>query len=177
MADNVVLEKEADSVKKKFDRSLFRFTMPFNVRKPVLGKAMALDNDDHIFVKTMEVDKDTMLVTPVYDRSSWKEEIIAQKDNCGMELMRRQLRLGLAKPSDFYDDGKSGFDTSVLPETVHDARKNADELNGEIAKIAQAIGLDDTQALTADQLIDKLSAAVKARFDAQAAQVKEGESK
>lgn len=172
MADQVNLEKKE---RKPFT---MKFTMPFHVTKPVLKKGASLDLDYHVFVERMEVDKDTLVVTPVFGRSSWQEEIEAQVDNCGMELMKKQLRQGLIKPSDLYDDGKGGIDTSIIPETVHEARKKADEVNHGLSELAKAIGIDDSQELSADQFVDKLTSAIKAKWnEQQAAKATEGEQK
>lgn len=138
---------------------------PFCVN-PAPVQQPALDN---VFVHRItgtEVDRETLSVKPVYEDVDLVAEIQACKDLAGLDYMKSQLAAGLASPEDFYDNGQSGFDTTVIPETVHEAAKKADAASADIAEIAKAIGIDGDEPLTAAQFEKALTAAVKARVDA-----------
>lgn len=70
----------------------------------------------------VDLDKETgntnVVVTGVQDVH---EEIQHFKDQCGFEGMRNLIARGQARPLDFADDGKHGFDSSKLPDNVNDA--------------------------------------------------------
>lgn len=168
---------ESQIPSRKTDRKI-SLVNPFHCIVPKTVECK-FDYDDHWYVDHMEKDKETFSVHPVFSKKSWQEEIEANKDNCGMELMRKQLRQGLIKPEDLYDDGKGGVDTTVIPSTVHEARKKADSINKSLADLAQELGLSEEDALTAKALEEKLTAAVKAKYEASQAQAqakKEGDA-
>lgn len=173
------MPEEVTEVKKKKQNRVFNYVCPFGVKKPKIAPYV-VKNDDHIIVDRMHVDKETLIVSPVFSKTSWQEEIDSNVGNCGMELMKKQLRQGAASPEDFYDDGKSGVNTTLIPETVHEARKKSDALNKSLADLALELGLTEEDAITAKALEEKLTAAVKSKYEAEqaAAQAKtEGESK
>ena len=172
------MPEEVVAIKKKQNR-VINYVCPFGVKKPVI-KPYVVKNDDHIIVERMHVDKKTLIVSPVFGKTSWQEEIDSNVGNCGMELMKKQLRQGIISPEDLYDDGKGGVNTTVIPETVHEARKNSDALQKSLADLARDLGLSEEDAITAKALEEKLTAAVKSKYEAEvaASQAKpEGESK
>lgn len=105
-----------------------------------------------------EYDKELGCVVPVFEEVDLVAEIQACRNMCGVELMRTLLSQGKAKPEDFYDDGNSGIDTSVIPGSVHDAAKAAEAGQQQFAALAKALGVEDGEALTAAQLEKALTA-------------------
>lgn len=170
------METQQPKTEKKV-KSFPKLVNPFHCKKPEI-KGAKLNYDSHWQVGEMVKDEKTFSVYPKFIKTSWQEEIEANKDNCGMELMRKQLRQGLIKPEDLYDDGKNGIDTGLIPDNVHEARKKADDLNKSLADLAKELGLSEEDALTAKLLEEKLTAAVKAKYEAaqvEAQAKKEGE--
>lgn len=66
------------------------------------------------------------------------------KDQCGMELAKRLIKLGQAAPEDFADDGKGSFDDSAIPPTSQ-ARANA-----AVAAKAQLDAIKDVYGIPKD---------------------------
>jgi len=72
------------------------------------------------------------------------------KDQCGMELAKRLIRIGQATPDDFRDTGKGNYDGTNIPINATD-RANAAVLAKNNAD-AMASELGVTQDMTEDQL-------------------------
>lgn len=148
---------------------------PFTVGRMPRGVCAPYD-DGFVFHATgVEVDKDTLVVSPVYEKTDLHQILEDGKEYCGLDYMKKRLRMGLAKPEDFYDDGKlDGVDLGAVPETPHDAARISEATQSQLASLAKYLGLEDGREYTADQLEAALVARVKA--DWAAAQVKpEGE--
>lgn len=105
-----------------------------------------------------EYDQETGAVLPIIEMVDIEEEIQACRNMCGVELMRTLLSQGKAKPEDFYDDGNSGIDVSLIPGSVHEAAKAAEAGQQQFAELAKALGIEDGEALTAQQLEKALTA-------------------
>lgn len=119
-------------------------------------------------IKSVEVDKDTLSSRPVFEEYDLQAEIDARRNDCGMEQMKALLRNGQATAEDFQDDGKHGFDNTILPSNIHEAKKMADMKADEIAKVAGKVGLPaDKEGFTAKELEWYLTQAVQKAFEAQ----------
>jgi hypothetical protein len=125
---------------------------------------------------SMKIDEKTHQTCPVFEEFDLAEEVRKCQDLAGMDYMKRLLATGQAKPEDFYDDGKSGIDTTLFPSTVHEARDKANEANDDLAKIAKALGMTD-EGITQKSMEDLLSAKIKELWEKQqaAAQAKAAE--
>lgn len=115
-------------------------------------------------VKTMEVDRDTLVAVPVYDKVDLVAEINACRDLCGLEYMKVQLARGLAKPEDFMAKPSEFGDTTVVPQDVHTAKKIADMGNEELAKLAKIIGIKPGENLTPQLFEDRLKDYISANW-------------
>lgn len=85
------------------------------------------------------------------------------KDQCGMEFVQKQLRLGLLKPEDLADDGKHSGD-GTLPIDVNDAYRAALNAGKEKQELAKALGIDLPENVTPDQIkaaLEKIYAKVE----------------
>lgn len=142
---------------------------PFLTRK-VRGQRL-LDLGCHPVYRasSMQVDEKTHQTAPVFEEYDLREEIVKCKSLAGVDYMKRLLATGQAKPEDFYDDGKSGLDTTLFPSNVHEAREKANEGNDELAKIAAALGATE-EGITQKSLEDLLKAKIKTIWEEQQAQ-------
>lgn len=109
-------------------------------------------------VKTMEVDHDTLVAVPVYEKIDLQAEIDACRGLCGLEYMKQQLARGLAKPEDFRAKPGEFGDTTTLPQDVHTAKKLAEMGNEDLSKLAKLIGIKDSEELTPELFEDRLKA-------------------
>lgn len=159
MPEEVFNEGQTEEVKK----ASVVFKNPFCGSPAVVGHP-ALDNRKAWRITSANIDKKTLCTSPVFEEYDSQEEIQKCKELCGIEYMRMLLKTGQAKAEDFYDDGKSGIDTTVFPESVHEAKKEAEKLNDDLSKLAQEVGAKEGQTYSAEQLEDLLISAVKEKF-------------
>ena len=145
------------------------FVNPFCV---VPTKPRVLDISPRLIKRLQEVkvDPETLETYAVYEDVDLQAEIDARINDCGFTYMQTLLRTGQAKPSDFADDGMHGIDATVIPETVHDAHRLAEENNAQLQELAKALGLQDGDVLTQDMIERKLTEKVQALYEAQKAQ-------
>ena len=116
-----------------------------------------------------EIDKDNLTVKPVYEPYDLFELVQQGKTQAGVDYMKHLLATGQAVPEDFYDDGKSGLDTTLMPKTIHDAKAMADKAEEDIKAFAKASGAEDEEGYTQAKLEALVSAKVKEIFDKQQA--------
>lgn len=127
-------------------------------------------------IKTVEVkDAKTLEVAPVFEQVDLMEEVRASSDLAGVDYMKRLLATGQAQPEDFYDDGKSGVDMRMIPETVHDASKASENLKNQISEVAKAAGVPEDEKISGSQLEKYVAELVAKQFAAQQSNNKEGE--
>lgn len=115
-------------------------------------------------VQTMNVDKDTLMVSPVFDKVDLVEEIQKCKNLCGLEYMKQLLARGLAKPEDFMAKPEDFHDLTQVPQDVHTAARISDMTNEELAKLAKIIGIKESEELTAELFEDRLKAYIEANW-------------
>lgn len=115
-------------------------------------------------VSNMNVDKETIIVSPVFEKVDLMAEIEAARDLCGVEHMQRLLASGLAKPEDFKAKPNEFYDLTGLPEDVHTASRIADMTNDELAKLARIIGIKESEELTPELFEERLTAYIKANW-------------
>lgn len=115
-------------------------------------------------VQTMNVNKDTLAVTPVFEKIDLIEEIQKCKNLCGLEYMKQQLARGLAKPEDFIAKPEDFHDVTQVPQDVHTAARISDMTNDELAKLARIIGIQDSEELTAELFEQRLKAYIQSNW-------------
>lgn len=136
-------------------KSVVKLVNPFCVYKPIADDSKV--EYKAYRVKCMEVDKETLTAEPVFEEFDLQAEINARLDDAGFNAMRTLIMTGQAKPEDFYDDGKHGFDNTVLPENIHEARKVADSGASDLAALAQVLGVKEGEELSPQVLETYLS--------------------
>lgn len=109
-------------------------------------------------VKTTEISEETKSLVPVFEFVDLTEEIAKCQGLAGLDLMKTLLAQGKAKPEDFYDDGRSGVDVTAIPSDIHAAKAAAEAGQQQFAELAKALGVEDGEALTAQQLEKALTA-------------------
>lgn len=127
-----------------------------------------------------EVDKKSGNVYPSFEKVDLIEEIQSCRELAGFDYMKKLLMTGQASPEDFYDDGQSGGDMTVLPQTIHEAKKLADENAEIIAKAAKCAGVKEGEAISGERLEQLITAEVEKRHKAYIASLeaqKVGETK
>lgn len=108
------------------------------------------------------VDKETMQFAPTFEEVDIFEEIQANKMLCGLEYMKALLKTGRVTAEELADNSGAIYDLSQIPESVHEAKAQADALNGELAKVAQAAGLEDGHTYTPAQFEEAVKKATAA---------------
>lgn len=152
------------------------FKCPFLIRK--LG---VQDRQPGELVKVnrisgqVNVDKETLTVTPVIEEVDLDAEIQTYLNMCGLEYFKILLAQGKVTPESSHDDGKHAVDMSLMPKTVHEAAKVADRDSETIAMVAKALGLGDDDKLTAEKLVSLLVKQVEANASAKPAESGEGD--
>lgn len=107
-------------------------------------------------VSNMTVDRDTLMVSPEFEKVDLIAEIQSCKMLCGLEYMKVQLQRGLAKPEDFMAKPEDFHDVTQVPQDIHTASRLADMRSGELAKLAKAIGIQDNEELTPELFEQRL---------------------
>lgn len=87
------------------------------------------------------------------------------KDQCGMEAAKRLLKLGQAQPEDFADDGKSGLDCTVIPESAQDRANAAVAAKAQADAVKQKFGIPTDQDLTQEQFENLIKSYISANPD------------
>lgn len=110
-----------------------------------------------------------------------QQEVIKQFfDQCGMEGMRKLIAAGQARPSDFYDDGKSGGDFTGLPDNVNDAYRKAQEGDSKSKEVLSSLGVsvvtDEKGNIDMAATEEAINKAIDAKFKAIQAQSKASSS-
>lgn len=151
------------------------YANPFGCRRPGVVQPKL----DDVWVQrtvSTEVDKETLLVTPVFEMIDSVKEIQSCKDLCGLDYMKKLLASGQVSAEDLQDNANAEFDTTVLPGNVHEAKRMANQTNEQIAQAIKAAGGQEGQVYNAAQIEALISDAVKAAFaKAQANTPKEGD--
>lgn len=89
------------------------------------------------------------------------EMIQTYKDQCGVEYVQKLIKMGMATPSQFMDDGRHGGDASA-PTDINDALALANAGNSAAQQIAKSLGMTIDESTTDQQIADR----IKAIFDA-----------
>ena len=139
---------------------------PFRTLKVPTVSLPDLHGEKLFRVSRMKLDKKTGTVEPVYEAFDLQPEIDACQELAGVDYMKKLLKTGQATPEDFYDDGKSGIDNTLLPKTVHEAKALADQNNAQIAELCKTIGVPEGETLTGAQLESYLKDYVRKQFEA-----------
>lgn len=106
--------------------------------------ASKLDSEPHDLrpIYSLKLDPETGNTSVEVNDYEDEQEIIQNFfDQCGMEGMRKLIASGQARPSDFYDDGKSGGDFTGLPDNVNDAYRKAQEGDSKSTAVLSALGV------------------------------------
>lgn len=145
-----------------------KYANPF-IRRTKHAAAVKFNDPNVIRIKSVNVDKKTMLVSPVYETINTQAEIQACADLCGIVYMKKLLASGQVSAEDLADTKPTSFDSSVIPVDVHTARRLADKANAQIAAAIQASGGIEGEVYSADQVERMLTQAVKLAFEQQKA--------
>lgn len=129
----------------------------------------SLDNVKVARVVSMEVDKETLTTSPVFDVFDVDEQIQSCKDLCGMEYMKKLLQSGQVTAEDLQDNAGADIDLTRVPQSPQEALRKANEVNEQIGKLAKAIGCEEGKKYTAQEIESMLTAAIKGQYDAQQA--------
>lgn len=143
---------------------------PFGVipPKPIKTKA------DKRYLDTYGVELDKATGTTkvvVTGKIDLVEMIQANKDLCGMELVKKMIATGQADPSEFADDGAHGGDFSLGsdPTTVYMAAQEAAARASKASQELAALGLTEEQIKTISGedlhklIMDKVNAVMATR--------------
>lgn len=153
----------------KAEAAAFVPVCPFHIRKPGAYK----EPEPLVLVDRIsdqvEVNKETLEVRPVVEKVDLQAEIQTWKGQCGLEYFKTLVAQGKAKPEDAHDDGKHGVDTRQLPETIHEAHAQSEALSGVISDVAKSLGIKEGKAISEEDLIEKLSAAIAVQIKTQPA--------
>lgn len=87
------------------------------------------------------------------------------KDQCGMEAAKRLLKTGQAQPEDFADDGKSGFDCTVIPESAQERANAAVAAKAQADAVKEKFGIPTDQDLTQEQFENLIKSYISANPD------------
>lgn len=100
------------------------------------------------------------------------EFIQTQKDKCGIEVVMRQVKLGVIDPSTLADDGKHGGDATLVPQYAGDLLRQQEAAANTADKISKAYGVDLSK-VPADQIEKVLTDAIAAKIAATKAATEE----
>lgn len=108
------------------------------------------------YIIDLKVNFDPKTGKAIPDESD-KKDLVAliqtYKDQCGVEAMKRLIKTGQAQPEDFSDDGKSGMDTTIVPDTAQGRANLAAAAAQQTDQIKQNLNLpDDANNMTDEQL-------------------------
>lgn len=145
-----------------------KYANPF-IRRTKHAAAVKFNDPYVIRIKSVEIDKETMLVSPVYEKVNTQAEIQACADLCGIVYMKKLLAFGQVSAEDLADIHATSFDSSILPEDVHTARRLANKANEEVAAAVKLSGGVDGEVYSAEQVERMLTQAVKLAFEQQKA--------
>lgn len=143
-------------------------------------KGVKLNRRKYRRISSGTVDKETLRFSPVYEEYDLVEEIEANKKLCGLEYMKTLLKTGRVTAEDLADNAGANYDLSQVPDNVHEAKEQADALNEELAKVAQASGLEDGHSYTPEQFeeaVKKATAAAIQEIQAKQAAAASGDNK
>lgn len=162
----------AETVKKQLDVKLVN---PFVAGVKHIDPP-ALDNVYAARVVSMDVDKETLTVVPVFEQYDQQAEIQACKDLCGMEYMKKLLASGQVTAEDLADNAGQEYDLTIIPETPQEALRKANQVNESIGKLAAQIGCEDGKKYTGQEVESMLTAFIKKQYEAQQAQAAAGDA-
>ena len=121
---------------------------------------VVLDDNALIEVKT-EFDPATGSTKPVESALDFQKLIESYKDQCGVEYMIKQVKLGAVQLSALADDGQHSADVSGVPETAADAYQAGLAASAELDGFAKALGVNlsglsqkDAEALITGKLAE-----------------------
>lgn len=100
------------------------------------------------------------------------EFVQSQKDKCGIEVVMRQVRLGVIDPAALADDGKHGGDATLVPQYAGDLLRQQEAAASTAEKISRAYGVDLSK-IPADQIEKALTEAIAAKVAASQTEKKE----
>lgn len=145
-----------------------QYANPF-IRRTKHAAAVKFNDPNVIRIKSVNLDKETMIVTPVYETVNTQAEIQACADLCGIVYMKKLLASGQVSAEELGDNNPTNFDSSVIPADVHTARRLANKANEEVAAAIKLSGGADGEVYSAEQVERMLTQAVKLAFEQQKA--------
>lgn len=109
----------------------------------------------------------------VDDKIDLVELIQSYKDQCGIEFMLNQMKIGVVTPSSICDDGQHSGDASIYPDNAADAYQAALKANEQKKELAKQLGIP-VEDLTEENIAAKV-AEIFGKVDGKTEEVKKDE--
>lgn len=126
----------------------------YNTR-PVEGQARVFEavnvNDPYMANLKVKVNEDGTVSPDESDLVNLDELIQTYKDQCGMELAKRLIKLGQIDPASLADDGKHSYDGSKVPDGAQAIANAAIAAGKNVDAAKSALGIPEGN-LTDEQL-------------------------
>lgn len=139
-----------------------------------------LKNDEKILNERFLIQPKPVLVEgtgdtkiDITDKLDLVELAESYKDQCGVEYMLKQIKLGMAVPAQFADDGQHSGDASAFPDNAADAYQAALKANEQKKELAKQLGIP-VENLTEENIAAKV-AEIFGKVDGKTQEVKKDE--
>lgn len=131
----------------------------YDNERPIPGVSRSFDatqaNEPYMAKLKVQVNEDGTVVPDESDLVNLDELIQTYKDQCGMDMAVRMMKLGQIDPASLADDGKHSADLSVVPDTAQGIANAAIAAKGNVASIKAQLGLDPSQEIP-DDVMDSI---------------------
>lgn len=135
-----------------------RLASPFGSEFPKTKNFKKSKCDDRFMINLkVKVNEDHTVSPDESDKVDLVELIQTYKDQCGMEMAKKLIKIGQAQPGDFADDGKHSVDCTLLPQNPQQAANLAVAAGKQTEALRNQFGLPDTE-LSGEQLEAMLNA-------------------
>jgi hypothetical protein len=122
-------------------------------------------DDPYMIELKVKFDPKTGSTTPDESNKVNLVEIIqTYRDQCGMELAKKMIKLGQADPAQFRDDGNHSYDASVIPETTQQRANAAIVAEKRVEALATEMGIPNSK-ISDDQLTYLIQQYISAHQD------------
>lgn len=135
-----------------------RLASPFGSEFPQTKNFTRSDCSDKYMINLkVKVNEDHSVSPDESDKVDLDALIQTYKDQCGMEMAQRLIKLGQAQPGDFADDGQHSVDCTKLPQSTQEAANMAVAAGKQTEALRKKFGLPNAD-LDGDQLEAMLNA-------------------
>lgn len=122
-------------------------------------------NDPYMANLGVKVNEDGSVVPDESNLVNLDELIQTYKDQCGMELALRLIKLGQIDPQSLADDGNHGFDARTVPDTPQGIANAAIVSKLNVDAIRKELGIPEGVDIPQDALDKFVSAYIQANLD------------